>query len=185
MRVPRFHFLLSMFAVALTTAGAQQQTLTVRGAVRDSASGAPVAGALLVFRDGGGTQVARAIARDNGQFSAVVASSARRAQVVRIGFRPRDVALPAAANGVATLDVNMARLATMLEPILSTASSRCRAGPDAAMTSALLDQARAGLLATVVAREANPATVTRLVFDRQIEGNGDSVVRQKVRVSTN
>ena len=186
MRVTSYRFLLSALSAALvaSTAGAQQQTLTVRGAVRDSASGAAVAGAVVVFRDGAGAQVGRAIARDNGQFNVVVPTSARRAQVVRIGFRPREVALSVAPNGAVALDVNMARLATMLEPIVSTASSRCRAGPDAAMTSALLEQARAGLLATVVTREANPAAVTRLVFDRQIEGNGDSVVRQKVRIST-
>jgi hypothetical protein len=49
---------------------------------------------------------------------------------------------------------------------------------------ALLDQARAGLLATVVARESRPADVTLLRFDRVMQGNSERIARQSVRIET-
>jgi hypothetical protein len=145
-----------------------------------------VPGVVVEIRDQNGASLTRAITSDRGQFSAALPARDRaaRAHLVRIGYRPRDAALTSPANGVIQLNVTMTRLPTMLEPVVSSATNRCRVGPDAAITAALLEQARAGLLATVVVREANPAAVTRLVFERVIEGNGDSIVRQKVRKST-
>src|SRR5439155_11300773 len=60
----------------------------------------------------------------------------------------------------------------------------CPSGPDRGAALALLHQARAGLLATVVARETNPATVTLLRFERVMDANSDRIARQKVRIES-
>ena len=50
------------------------------------------------------------------------------------------------------------------------AAASCPRTPDATAALALLEQARAGLLAIVIAREANPATLKHLVFERTMDG---------------
>ncbi|MEO7520190.1 MAG: carboxypeptidase regulatory-like domain-containing protein, partial [Gemmatimonas sp.] len=65
-----------------------------------------------------------------------------------------------------------------------TANTRCSPRADRADALALLTQARAGLLTLVVAREANPARVTRLAFTRTMDATGTRIVRQRVRIDS-
>jgi hypothetical protein len=101
---------------------------------------------------------------------------------MRLGFRPRELSVPALTNNSAQLDVAMVSIPTLLEGVRVVASATCPRTPDRAAAFALLDQARAGLLATVVAREANPANVIRVGFDRTMDANGDRIASQKVRL---
>src|SRR6185437_9181742 len=105
---------------------------------------------------------------------------ARRIRVVRIGFRPRDLALPAGQADV-RLDIDLPLLPTLLEPVAVRANPRCPLRTDRAAAFALLEQARAGLLASVVEREASPARLVRLAFDRSIDAASGRIVRQSVR----
>ena len=79
-----------------------------------------------------------------------LADSARRPKtlrVVRIGFRPRDVALPLTRPfAVGPLDLTMVELPTLLEPVAVQANRRCPRRDDRAAAFALLEQARAGVL---------------------------------------
>src|ERR1035438_10814569 len=63
----------------------------------------------------------------------------------------------------------------MLAAVRIQEKSGCPRRSDDAATFGLWEQARAGLLATVVAREANPAHLDRLVFERRFEGNSDRI----------
>jgi hypothetical protein len=74
-------------------------------------------------------------------------------RAVRIGYRPRDLALTFAGD---TLEIAMAKLPPMLATMRVTDSELC---PGANASNAAVDlweQAKAGLLATVVARENQP-----------------------------
>src|SRR4029078_12318232 len=74
---------------------------------------------------------------------------------VRIGYRPEERDIPVAESGVATIDVAMHALSQMLAPVEVRANANCPKRADANSTFALWDQARAALLAAVVALEAN------------------------------
>src|SRR4029077_20582217 len=69
---------------AATPLGAHQ----LRGVVRDSASGLPIPGAVLVLLDSSGNALGRNITNERGQYVIVLSSAVRRVQVLRIGFRP-------------------------------------------------------------------------------------------------
>jgi carboxypeptidase family protein len=170
--------LLALTATLGTTAAAQE----LRGTVRDSASGLPIPGAVLVLHDAAGNVIARNITGDRGQYRVALRPEARRIQVLRLGFRPRELSVPALTSNMAQLDVAMVSIPTLLEGVRVVASTTCPRTPDRTAAFALLDQARAGLLATVVAREANPASVIRVGFDRTMDANGDRIVSQKVRL---
>ena len=159
-------------------AGAQR----VAGTVRDSASREPIAGAAVLLLDAHGVVVARTLSSALGRFGAP-RGGARRIRVVRIGFRPRDLALPAGQADV-RLDIDLPLLPTLLEPVAVRANPRCPLRTDRAAAFALLEQARAGLLASVVEREASPARLVRLAFDRSIDAASGRIVRQSVRIDS-
>ena len=153
----------------------------VRGTIRDSASSLPVPGAVVVALDSTGGVVGRNIADGAGRYLVVVRAPATQLQVVRIGYRPRTLSLQAA--DLNTFDIALTAIPTLLEHVRVIADrSQCPARNDAAETLALVDQARAGLLATIVAREANPAEVTRLAYERVLDANGIRTVSQSVRM---
>ncbi|MEO9034949.1 MAG: carboxypeptidase-like regulatory domain-containing protein [Gemmatimonadaceae bacterium] len=154
------------------------QTLT--GTVRDSASREPIPGAvILLLADT--TTVARAITNELGRYRIARPASASRMRVVRIGFRPRAIDLRQVPSE--TIDVDMPSITTMLEPVQVTAAAGCPRRSDRNMAFALLEQARAGLLTTVVARETDPASMVRMSFERFMDSN-DRVVRQTVHVDS-
>jgi hypothetical protein len=153
----------------------------LRGNVRDSTTQQPIPGAVLQLLDSAGRSLARGITNDRGQFRILLAPLARQVQILRIGFRPRFVAVP--AGGLSSLDVAMVPLASFLEPVQVTDVTKCSRRSDRAAALALWEQVRTGLLATVVAREANPATMRRLLFDRVIE-RGGGVQSQAVRIDS-
>jgi len=153
----------------------------LRGTVRDSASQQPVPGAVLMLLDSAGTSVGRGITNDRGQFRVAMGPTARQVRVQRIGFRPRLVAVP--GNLAAGLDITMIPLPSLLEPIQVSDVTKCSRRSDRAAALALWEQVRTGLLATVVAREANPASMRRLLYDRLLDRSG-KVQSQSVRLDS-
>lgn len=164
----------------VTVGGAQE----LRGTVRDSASGQPISGAVVVLLDSAGAMLGRNISNERGQYRLAAPASVRRVRVLRIGFRLRELTLPPAVASVTQLDVVMTPIPALLEPIQVQAGASCPRRSDRAAALALLEQARAGLLTTIVAREANPARLVRLHFDRTMAGNTDRVERQTVRIDS-
>jgi hypothetical protein len=120
---------------------------------------------------------------ERGEFTLPDASAVRQLQLLRIGFRPREVAVTISAPG-ARLDLTMVALPTLLEPVRVTSTAQCANRSNAAEAWGLLDQARAALLATVAAREANPAKLKLLAFERTMDGNTDHITEQRVRVDS-
>jgi hypothetical protein len=74
----------------------------------------------------------------------------------------------------------MAPLPNLIQAVHVLANSRCRVRKDGAQALGLWEQARAGLLATIVAREENPGKVVRLGFYRVMDGNSEHIERMRV-----
>jgi len=165
--------------VAPSGVSAQQ----VRGIVSDSTSRRPIPGAVLILLDSTGTTLGRNITNERGEFVLAGAARARRLRLQRIGFRPREVTIPPAVNGVAEINLAMIAIPTFLEPVRVTAS-QCARRSDQGSALALLEQARAGLLTTVVAREAKPAAMVLFMFTRLLDGTTDKIDSQTVRVDS-
>jgi hypothetical protein len=176
MRLPHLIAALAFAAPALLAA---QQ---VRGTVRESAAGQPIPGAVVFAYGDAQAVVGRALTDDQGRYRVVLSGTVRSIRVMRIGFRPSDVPV---AEGVQDIDVRLTIIPTLLERVQVVADpSLCPRRNDRAQTASLLDQARAALIATVIAREADPATVKRIRFERLLDLNGERIVQQTVRLET-
>ena len=176
-----FPCLTLLVAMAATDARAQ----TLRGTVRDSSSGVPIPGAVVTLLDSAAGVAARTTTDEGGQFRAVlIGSGVRAVRVVRLGFRPRTVTLPAARDGVIRLDIPMTSIPMSMQSVNVTAGPGCPRRPDRAQAAAVLEQARAGLLATVVARSDKPAHMTRLRATRFWDMVSNQVVHQRVRIDS-
>jgi hypothetical protein len=134
--------------------------------------------------DGAGATVARTVSDQRGQFRLAASPSVRRIRALRIGFRPREIDAPPAVVGVTQLELVLTAIPTLLEPVQVRAGATCPRRADRAAAFALLEQARAGLLATIVAREANPVALLRLVYVRTMDGTSDRIVKQTVRIDS-
>ena len=153
----------------------------LRGIVRDSASQQGIPGVVLVLLDANGRALGRNITNEEGHFSVALTAAMQRVQFLRIGFRPRTVAIPATTTE--ELGVTMSSIPTLLAAVNVVDAATCPARDDRAAAFALWEQARAALLATVVIREANPAEVVRLHYERRFDDT-DRVITQTVRIDS-
>ena len=167
-------------ALLARDAGAQ----ALMGTVRDSVSSQPVPGAVVIFLDSAGATVARSLTNERGEYHSPFGTAMQIARFVRIGFQPREAPVPRPAGADVHLDVTMVALPSLIQPVRVLANSQCKGRKDRADALGLWEQARAGLLATVVAREENPARMTRLGFDKVMDGNSDRVEHMRVRTDS-
>ena len=153
----------------------------LRGVVRDSGLAAPLPGAVLTLVDSAGVSLGRVISDGAGRFAIPLQPRAARLRAVRIGYRPRDLALTFAGD---TLEIAMAKLPPMLATMRVTDSELC---PGANASSAAVDlweQAKAGLLATVVARETSPARMQSLTYSRATTPTDERVTQQRTQITS-
>src|SRR5687768_8972555 len=168
----------AVMLAAVEGMGAQQ----VRGTVRDSTTGLPIAGAVITTMDSLDRVGRRSVTNERGSYF-VTATGARRLRIVRLGFRPVDVDL-AQRDLASTIDVIMARIPYQLQQVRVVAGAKCPRRSDRTAALALLEQARAGLLATVVARSDKPARMTRLSIERWLDTENDRIMRQRVKIDS-
>jgi hypothetical protein len=169
--------------VALCAFAPTARAQFLSGTVVDSVARFPVPGVVVMLLDSAGATVARTLTNERGEYRVALRDAvrtARTARFVRIGFTPRDVSLPEFRNGAARLDVSMFALPNLIQAVRVTANSQCRVRKDRAQALGLWEQARAGLLATIVAREENPGKVVRLGFYRVMDGNSERIERMRV-----
>ena len=157
--------------------GAQQ----VRGVVRDSARAVPLPGAVVTILDSAGAPVGRGISDADGRFALTVPTRAARLRAVRIGYRPRDLAL---TSHVDTLEIAMAKLPPMLATVRVTDSELCPGATANTVALELWEQAKAGLLATVVARETKPARMRSLIYKRATTPTDERVTAQTTEITS-
>ncbi|MDB4891700.1 MAG: hypothetical protein JWL61_3555 [Gemmatimonadetes bacterium] len=175
---------LLLVALLLCALWAPARAQELRGVVVDSTNRRPISGAVLVVLDSAGATLARNITNERGFYRVDLPRGAQRLRALRIGYRVRDIRLPARTADVTELDVSMIAIPALLEPMRATAAASCPRRSDAAAAYSLLEQARAGLLATIVAREAKPATLKVLIFERFMEGNSERIDHQKVQIDS-
>jgi hypothetical protein len=149
----------------------------LRGIVRDSMSGAPLAGAIVTVFDSAARAGARSLTRADGQFAVTTTPASRRLRVVRIGYHPADLPIP--ATQAAPIDIAMGHLPPMLEAVRVVGRELCPGSAERGAAFELWEQARTGLLATVVARELNPAQAKTVTYDTHLAPND-----QRVRLQT-
>lgn len=145
-----------------------------QGFVRDSVSGAPISGVVVSALDSAGKSVFRTLSGQDGAYRLMVPAATVRIRVQRIGYRLRELGITPSTEETATLDIRVVALPSLLEPVRVFGTAACPKRRDNAQAQALYEQARAGLLATIVAREANPASVVRLLYDRPVTAWPDS-----------
>jgi hypothetical protein len=118
------------------------------------------------------------LADEKGAFALTRPAAATQVFVVRIGFRPRRLPLP---RGAGRIEIAMDRIPTFLTPAQVSERSRCPRRSDAALALGLWDQARAALLAAVVARETNPPDAIRLGYERVMDSTTTNIRRMSVQ----
>jgi hypothetical protein len=164
----------------LTAASRPLAAQTLRGIVRDSANHAPIAGAVVMLLDSAGTVLRRNLTDERGRYGIVFSNAARSMRLIRIGLQPRMIALALPPDFNASLDVSMLPATTTLSAVRVQDKSQCPQRKDDAAAFALWEQAGAGLLATVVAREANPAGMEALLYERTLDHFSSRITRFKV-----
>lgn len=172
--------ILALITAASTSAHAQE----LRGTVRDSSSARPIPGAVILLLGTDGATLGRNITNERGEYRIALSPAITRARFLRLGFRPRELPIPAATTGVAHLDVSMVTIPQMLEAVKVNANTMCPRRSDEAAAFALLEQAHAALLASVVSRETNRASLVRYAYDRTHDGTSDKISRMTVQVDS-
>ena len=141
---------------------------TYSGVVRDSVARTTVAGVVISAIDSAGRASSRTLSDQDGRYRLVITPATAKVRVQRIGYRLRELPYRPSTDESVVLDLTVVALPSLLERVNVLSTSSCPKRRDNAETQALYEQARAGLLATIVAREANPATVVRYAFDRPV-----------------
>ncbi len=141
-------------------------TAVVRGTVTDAVTGVGITGAVVSLLDADRTVRLRTVTGTRGEFRLARAAGAARLQVLRLGFRPRELALPSSDDDVR---ITMERLPSLLDGVRVTARASCPARADAAVAFSLWEQARSALLSSVVARQTQSALMRRYRFVRELD----------------
>jgi hypothetical protein len=153
----------------------------VSGHLRESASQAPVAGAVVSLLDSAGHMVTRTLSRADGQYLLVGNGQGVSVHAIRIGFRPATQPIPGAARDTSVvIDIALTTLPTLLETVEVHDQALCPDAQNAQAAFALWDQARSALLATVVSREVNPPTVRMVSYSRDLDARGTHIDAQAV-----
>jgi len=172
---------MALASLGVVAGGRQLVGQQVHGTVRDSTSRLAIAGAVVTTLDSSGRALQRSVSDEHGQYRIAAPAAARRLRIVRLGFRPVETRLVESRADLTEIDVVMARIPYNLQQVRITAAASCPRRSDARAALALLEQARAGLLATIVARSEKPAHMVRLAIERMMDGANDSIVRHQVR----
>jgi hypothetical protein len=171
--------------VAALAATTPAQAQRVRGMLKDSTTNEPVPGAVISTIDSAGALIARSTSDEAGRFDVYRVRRASTFRVVRIGYRPRDVAIP--TNGTDSIDVRMSPIPSLLGAVTASSKRICPGQTGEGSALDLWEQARSGLLAAVVSREMRPPHVRLRSFWRTFDPIrrrllDDSVAIKDVRV---
>jgi hypothetical protein len=132
----------------------------------DSATRERVPGAVVILYDSAGRGLSRVIAGADGQYSIGTGPATRSMRVLRIGFRPREIPLSAADSVV---NVVLQPIPSLVAGIQATDSRVCDSAADGSSALDLWQQARAGLLASLVSRESAPPRIRLRTYRRTLD----------------
>jgi hypothetical protein len=177
--------LAAVFAIAATIAAPALRAQVLSGTVRDSASQQPLPNTRVLALDPSGRATASVMTDQQGRFRispwtsrAAASTGTVRIRALRMGFRPREETVHR-ASAAAPFEVSLVPFPIVLEEFQVMAAS-CPKRADRAPSLALLRQVRQALFATVLARSQSSATMTRLLYDRNVESGTGRVQSQSV-----
>ena len=160
--------LVSLALVLATSAGAQQ---AVSGRVTDRTSGTPVAGVVVSALDASGAPVVRTVTDSASGYRIMLMPGITRLNFRRIGYSPTDVALTDSVNG--RIDVTLTRLPVQLPPVKSTILAQCDADANQPDVLAHWEEARSGMLTSMVARESKAGYTSVLAYQMGFKGDDE------------
>ena len=183
MRRARAATIIVMMMLGLPALAARAQQ--VRGEIRDSATASAIPGAVASVFDASGGALARTIADQFGRYRLSVPASAVRLQILRIGYRPRELRLPPLQGDTTlTIDVTMVPVPRFLAAVRVSDRAICPERESGGDALALWEQARSGLLAMLVGRTERPAHLRNLVFERAVDPQSGRILGQSVKRSS-
>jgi hypothetical protein len=172
----------ALAVVLVCAVAARAVAQSASGSVRDASAGRPLSGAIVTTVDSAGRSLARAISDADGRFVVALPPNATRLRIVRIGYRPRDMAIRAPRESA--FDIAMEHLPPVLDVVRVNDREVCPGSPERGAAFELWQQARDGLLATVVARELKPADATTLMYRTNLAPGSERVRRQTKKASS-
>lgn len=161
---------------------------TVRGTVTDSATSAPVVGAVVLVLDSTGRVAGRDLAGPDGRYAVTVGRSGTfQVRTLRLGFKPV-LSQPFRVEGQdVALDLAVSPIPARLETVVTQATSQCRHidGDARSPIYDVLDQIRTALHATEM--RARPTfsralNVTMVEFERTLDASTGAVRAQSAGV---
>jgi hypothetical protein len=157
-----------LIACLAATAGAQ----TIAGRVVDRGTTQPIGGVVVSGIGATGDQViARSVSDRINGYRIAIRPGMTALTFRRIGYAPMRVALSDAVNG--RIDIAMTRLPTQLPPMKAITSAVCDKRADREQALALWEEARSGLLTSIVARESRMGSLSVLAYQHGIEWDKD------------
>lgn len=150
----------------------------VSGVVRDSLTGDPVRGAIVMLLAGPRDTLARVLTGSSGAFRLGRIADGRL-RVIRIGYLPLETVLP---PNDAVVSLTLVPFGTRLPAIAVSTSPSCPRRADQGEALALWSAATDGLLAMLIATTSDEQSdsVTQILFDRLLGGDRRTVIRQRV-----
>jgi hypothetical protein len=170
-------------ALGLQVTRAEAQTTELKGIIRERLTGQPLAGVVVTLVDSAHSVLLRTRSMESGQFWIQAPVEALRLRVQRLGFAPQEMVL-SKSDVSAALDIQMDRVAALLQPVEVRASPQCPVRPDYGRAQSLLEQARAGVLSFVLARELRPVSLIRATYIRRVEAKKNRIIEQSVHVDS-
>jgi hypothetical protein len=165
------------FLVAGRTSTVSGQTIVGRAV--DSISGLAIAGAVLQQVDRAGRIIRQTVSDGTGLFRLPQDTAAQTLRVLRIGYSPRVVALAQFARAE-PWHLALRRVPTLLDRVDAVANLRCPRTDQAADAWALWRHTQLALLASVVARQVDPAVTRLLLYQRILSPRSDSIQEQRI-----
>lgn len=156
---------------------ADGQRLT--GEVREAVSRDAISGAVVSAVDSAGVAVGRTLTGADGRYVLVAPPRSATVRIVRIGFVAVSRPLPIGGS----LDIAMDRVPALLDAVRISSNPTCEGSGNARAALQLWEQARAALLAAIVAREANPAQATTMKYQRRFNLPSRRVTEHRVDVN--
>ena len=167
--------------IPLFFAASALQGQRISGTVRADST-TLISGAVVTTIDATGQAIARTLSSGSGRYSLPRGANATRVRAVRIGFRPVTIAIPA-TEGDVTVDIIMERAPVVLETVKVSSEGSCSNSGNGLVILDAWEQARAALLAAIVAREASPARVRLLEYQRSLDLPRRSIMEQRLNLT--
>ena len=172
--------LFASLALSASLVTTQSSAQDVSGTVRDSVTGAPVRGAVVMILGANRQPIERRLASSNGAFR-LSTGSGTLLRIIRIGYLPFEK--PISQLGSGTLAVSLAPAGHMIAPVIVRSNSSCPQRSDQREALGFWSAATDALLAVVVASadSQHSALLTQLLYTRELNRTDNSVRWQSTR----